>query len=188
MYQEQGVEIPADMAGLLCSAIISDTLMFRSPTCTQIDRNAAESLAGIAGLTIEEHARAMFQAGSDFKAKSPDEILFQDFKTFSSEEKQFGVGQLNVMSNEGLQEVKEKLLPYIQQVKNERKLDMIYVMLTNILEESSELIFVGEEAKEIAEQAFRGHAEDRGGSLWLKGVVSRKKQLIPALMLELQEK
>lgn len=188
MYQEQGIEVPAEIAGLLCSAIISDTLMFRSPTCTQVDRQAAESLAKIAGITIEEHAKKMFQAGSDFKTKTPDEILFQDFKTFSSEEKEFGVGQLNVMSNEGLQNVKGKLLPYIQQVKNERKLDMVYVMLTNILEESSELIFVGESAKETAEQAFRGHAVDRGDSLWLKGIVSRKKQLIPALMLELQEK
>ena len=188
MYQEQGVTIPQEIAGLLCSAIISDTLMFRSPTCTQLDKQAAEALAEIAGLTIEEHAKGMFQAGSNFKAKSPEEILYQDFKTFSSGETEFGVGQLNAMSDEELQEVKEKLLPYIKQVQSERKLDMVYVMLTNILEESSELIFVGESAKETAEGAFHGHAIDKGGSLWLQGVVSRKKQLIPALMLALQEK
>lgn len=188
MYQEQGVTIPQEIAGLLCSAIISDTLMFRSPTCTQLDKQAAEALAEIAGLTIEEHAKGMFQAGSNFKAKTPEEILYQDFKTFSSGETEFGVGQLNAMSDEELQEVKEKLLPYIKQVQSERKLDLVYVMLTNILEESSELIFVGESAKETAEGAFHGHAIDKGGSLWLKGVVSRKKQLIPALMLALQEK
>ncbi len=188
MYQEQGVEVPKHIAGLLCSAIISDTLMFRSPTCTSVDKMAAEALAELAGIGIEEHARGMFQAGSNFKAKTAEEILNQDFKTFSTEEMEFGVGQLNAMSDEELQEVKEKLMPYIQQVRHERKLDMIYVMLTNILEESSEIIFVGESAKETAQKAFHGHAVDRGDSLWLKGVVSRKKQLIPALMLTLQEK
>lgn len=188
MYQEHGVVIPKQIAGLLCSAIISDTLMFRSPTCTQVDRMAAEALADIAGIGIEEHAKGMFQAGSNFKAKTADEILNQDFKTFFTEEMEFGVGQLSAMSDEELQEVKKKLLPYIQQVRHERKLDMIYVMLTNILEESSELIFVGDSAKETAWKAFHGHAVDRGDSLWLKGVVSRKKQLIPALMLTLQEK
>lgn len=188
MYQEHGVVIPKQIAGLLCSAIISDTLMFRSPTCMQMDRMAAEALADIAGIGIEEHAKGMFQAGSNFKAKTADEILNQDFKTFSTEEMEFGVGQLSAMSDEELQEVKKKLLPYIQQVRHERKLDMIYVMLTNILEESSELIFVGDSAKETAWKAFHGHAADRGDSLWLKGVVSRKKQLIPALMLTLQEK
>lgn len=188
MYQEQGVEIPEKIAGLLCSAIISDTLMFRSPTCTLVDRQAAEALAKIAGITIEEHAKGMFQAGSNFKAKSPEEIFYQDFKTFYAEEKEFGVGQLSAMSDEELQEVKEKLTPYLEQVQKERKLDMVYVMLTNILEESTELIFVGESAKEIAENAFHSHAIDRGDNLWLKGVVSRKKQLIPALMLSLQEK
>lgn len=188
MYQEQGIEVPKNIAGLLCSAIISDTLMFRSPTCTRVDRQAAEELAELAGIGIEDHAKKMFQAGSNFKAKSPEELLYQDFKTFLAEEKEFGVAQLSAMSEEELQEVKEKLTPYILQMRDERKLDMIYVMLTNILEESSELIFVGESAKEIAQQAFHGHVVDRGGSLWLEGVVSRKKQLIPALMLTLQEK
>lgn len=188
MYREQGVNIPKEIAGLLCSAIISDTLMFRSPTCTQVDRQAAEILAEIAGITIEDHAKKMFQAGSNFKEKSPEEIFYQDFKTFYAEDREFGVGQLSAMSEEELQVVREKLMPYLAQVQNERKLNVIYVMLTNILEENTQLIFVGEEAKEIAEHAFRGHAIDQGDSLLLKGVVSRKKQLIPALMLALQEK
>lgn len=188
MYQEHGIEISPTIAGLLCSAIISDTLMFRSPTCTQVDKEAAEALAELAGIKIEEHAKNMFQAGSNFKSKSPEEIFYQDFKTFYVSEKEFGVGQLSAMSEEELQEVKEKLQPYLQQVQAERKLDMIYVMLTNILEESTELIYIGAQAKEIAEQAFPGHAVDKGDSLWLKGVVSRKKQLIPAFMVVLQER
>lgn len=188
MYQEHGIDVPKKIAGLLCSAIISDTLMFRSPTCTETDRIAAEELAERAGIKIEEHAKNMFKAGSNFKAKSAEEIFHQDFKTFNAGDKEFGVGQLSAMSEEELQEVKEKLTPYLPQVLEERKLDMIYIMLTNILEESTELIYVGAEAREIAEQAFHGHFEAREDSLWLKGVVSRKKQLIPAFMMALQEK
>lgn len=188
MYQENGIAVPSQIAGLLCSAIISDTLMFRSPTCTEIDQKSAEELAETAGIRIEEHAKNMFQAGSNFKSKSAEEIFYQDFKTFYAAEKEFGVGQLSAMSEEELQEVKDKLMPYLPQVQSERKLDMIYVMLTNILEESTELIYVGGQAAEIAEHAFRGHAVNRGDSLWLKGVVSRKKQLIPAFMVALQEK
>lgn len=186
MYQEQGIEIPTKIAGLLCSAIISDTLMFRSPTCTPMDRQAAEALALIAGIQLEGHARQMFQAGSNFSAKTPQEILYQDFKTFHTDEVEFAIGQLTAMSMEGLQEVKEKLSGYIGQVQKEKQLDMVYVMLTDILEESTELIFTGERAKEMAMQAFHGHAEDHEDSLWLKGVVSRKKQMVPALMLALQ--
>ena len=136
---------------------------------------------------IEEHAKRMFRAGSNFREKSPEEIFYQDFKTFYAEKREFGVGQLSAMSEEELQAVSVKLKPYLAQVQKERKLDMIYVMLTNILEENTNLIFVGEQAKEIAESAFHGHAVDQGESLLLKGVVSRKKQLIPALMLVLQE-
>lgn len=182
MYQERGIDINRKIAGLLCSAIISDTLMFRSPTCTEVDKKAAEALAERAGISIEEHAKNMFKAGSDFASKSAEEIFYQDFKEFNAGDKKFGVGQLSAMSDEELQEVKEKLKPYMPQVLEERKLDMIYIMLTNILEESSELIYVGAEAREIAENAFKGHFEPREESVWLKGVVSRKKQVIPSFM------
>lgn len=185
MYQEYGVDINRKIAGLLCSAIISDTLMFRSPTCTEVDKKSAEALAERAGISIEEHAKNMFKAGSNFASKSAEEIFYQDFKAFNAGAKEFGVGQLSAMSDEELQEVKEKLMPYMPQVLEERKLDMIYIMLTNILEESSELIYVGAEAREIAESAFHGHFEAREDSLWLKGVVSRKKQVIPAFMATL---
>ncbi|WP_075720393.1 putative manganese-dependent inorganic diphosphatase [Roseburia sp. 499] len=185
MYQEYGIDINRKIAGLLCSAIISDTLMFRSPTCTEVDKKAAEALAERAGISIEEHAKNMFKAGSNFASKSAEEIFYQDFKAFNAGDKEFGVGQLSAMSDEELQEVKEKLMPYMPQVLEERNLDMIYIMLTNILEESSELIYVGTEAREIAESAFHGHFEAREDSLWLKGVVSRKKQVIPAFMAAL---
>lgn len=187
MYQEKGVDVPKNIAGLLCAAIISDTLMFRSPTCTAIDQAAAEALAKIAGVNVEELATTMFQAGSDFKSKSAEEIFYQDFKTFFVADKEFGVGQISAMSEVELADVKNKLMPYLEKVMHERKLSMVYVMLTNILEESTELIFAGAEAKPVAEKAFHVHAAEDADSLYLKGVVSRKKQFIPSLMAAMQD-
>ena len=187
MYQEKGVEVPKKIAGLLCAAILSDTLMFRSPTCTAIDRMAAEALAAISGVNIEELAANMFRAGSDFKTKSSEEIFYQDFKTFFASEKEFGVGQISAMSQEELADVKEKLVPYLDKVLAERKLSMVYVMLTNIREENTELIYVGANARRIAERAFHASVSDTTDSLYLKGVVSRKKQFIPALMSAMQD-
>jgi manganese-dependent inorganic pyrophosphatase len=187
MYQEKGVKVTKKIAGLLCSAIISDTLMFRSPTCTVLDRQVAEELAQIAGIQIEEYAKNMFQAGSDFKSKSPEEIFYQDFKTFFAADMEFGVGQISAMSQEELDDVEEKLVPYLDQVLVERKLSMVYVMLTNILEESTWLLYHGEGAGRRAEKAFRVHGTEGENKLYLKGVVSRKKQFIPPIMVALQE-
>lgn len=187
MYQEKGVEIPPKIAGLLCSAIISDTLMFRSPTCTAVDKLAAETLASIAGVEIEALAKNMFQAGSDFKSKSLEEIFYQDFKTFFVEEVEFGVGQISAMSKEELIQVKEKLLPYLDVVLRERKLSMVYVLLTDILEESTWLIWRGDNARDIVERAFSVHGTEETDSLYLKGVVSRKKQFIPSIMAAMQD-
>lgn len=185
MYREQNVEIDGQIAGLLCSAILSDTLMYRSPTCTPLDKHVAEELARIAGIDTQEHARAMFQAGSDFEAKTPGEIIYQDFKTFSQEGTDFGVGQISAMSQNELEQVKDKLLPYLRQVMSERKLDMVFVMLTNIIEETTYLICDGEGADELAELAYHTHKTHDCHAL--KGVISRKKQLIPVFMSVLQE-
>ncbi len=187
MYQEKGVEVPKKIAGLLCSAIISDTLMFRSPTCTAVDKAAAEALAAIAGVDIENLAKSMFQAGSDFKSKSPEEICYQDFKTFFTRDMEFGVGQISAMSQEELLDVKEKLLPYLDTVLRERKLTMVYVMLTNILEENTMLLYLGEGARSFAERGFHAHVAEGEDSLLLRGVVSRKKQFIPSIMAAMQE-
>lgn len=187
MYQEKAIEIPQKIAGLLCAAIISDTLMFRSPTCTQVDRKAAQELAIMAAVKVEELARNMFQAGSDFKNKSSEEIFYQDFKMFNISGKDFGVGQISAMSIEELEGAKEKLIPYLKEVLEGKRLNMVYVMLTNILDESTELIYAGEGAFEIVEKAFHNHTVSEDGGLYLKGVISRKKQMIPALMAALQD-
>lgn len=185
MYQEKGVAVEPKIAGLLLAAILSDTLMFRSPTCTEMDRSAAKALAQIAQVEIETLAHHMFEAGSDFKTKTTEELFYQDFKTFHTEELDFGVAQLNAMSDVELHQVKEKLLPYLEQAKGAQKLDAVFVMLTDILDETSEILFAGETAKELLTNCF-GEADEQG-EFHLQGVVSRKKQLIPALIAGLQQ-
>ena len=186
MYQEQRVEIPKEIAGLLLSAIISDTLMFRSPTCTPLDKSVAKRLAEIADVDIEDHAKKMFRAGSDFKNKTNEEIFYQDFKIFHTEDCDFGVAQISAMSGEELEQIGEQLRPFLPQVLGEKRLNMVYVMLTDILEESSKIIFAGEDAGKILAHAFKKQ-EDADGIL-LDGIISRKKQMIPTLMNEMSER
>ncbi len=180
MYQENGVKITKPIAGLLCSAIISDTLLFRSPTCTELDKQAASQLAEIAGIDMEKHANEMFRAGSNFHSKTTEEICYQEFKTFTTGEIQFGVSQISAMSREELDEVKERVLPYQSTIMEERKLDMVFIMLTDILNESTELICMGKGADEAVEKAF--YKQKINDGFRLRGVVSRKKQLIPELL------
>ena len=185
LYQEAGVEMDKVSAGLLCAAIISDTLMFRSPTCTMLDEIAAKELARIAELEIEEFAKKMFRAGSNLKKKTPIEILNQDFKEFHADNIHFGVGQINSMSEEELEEIKKQLEPYLEKALQERGLKMVFFMLTNILTESTELLCVGNRAKEYMIEAF-GLKEDTKNVI-LPGMMSRKKQLVPTFLISLQQ-
>ena len=180
MYQEYNKPVNPVIAGLLCSAIISDTLLFRSPTCTLLDEDAAKELAEIAGINMEELAQAMFKAGSNLQGKSAEEICFLDFKQFTVNDTVFGVGQVNSMSEEELEEIKATVLPEMEKTRQNHSLDMIFFMLTNIITESSELICCGNESREKIIGAY--DLEDNAQKLMLKGVVSRKKQLIPPLM------
>ncbi len=186
MYQENGVEISKQIAGLLCSAIISDTLLFRSPTCTELDKMAATNLAKIAEIgLLERHAAEMFRAGSNFKSKTTEEICYQDFKTFTVGEIQFGVAQISAMGRNELDEVKERVLPYQTTMMEERGLNMVFIMLTDIFNESTELICMGEGADQAVERAF--HKQKLNQGYRLRGVVSRKKQLIPELLDAIQQ-
>lgn len=183
MYMENNISIPPYIAGLMCSAILSDTLMFRSPTCTAIDRLMAEKLAAIAEIDMEDYAKNMFDAGSNLTAKSAKEIFYQDFKKFNDNKINFGVGQISAMNKEQLSSCKEKLLTYMAEVKESYHLDMLFFMLTDILTESTELLLLGDMCKEVLEGAFPVQVE--GDSVVLPGVVSRKKQLIPAILGQL---
>ena len=181
MYGEQKLEISPTIAGLLCAAIISDTLMLRSPTCTLSDKMAAGALALIAGIDIEKFAREMFKAGSNLKDKAPEEIFFQDYKKFIAEgDISFGVGQISSMDSDELAEIKERLIPFMVSECGRHGVTRVYFMLTNIIEESTELLYYGDGSEEMAKTAF--HMDPVDGTFDLKGVVSRKKQLIPALM------
>ena len=185
MYQEADVKIPKKIAGLLCAAIISDTLLFRSPTCTPLDEKTARKLAKMAEIDLEEMAKEMFNAGSSLKGKSAEEICFQDFKQFTVNDTVFGVGQINSMNKEELEEIKETLSEHLPKVLTENKLHMIYFMLTDILDESTELLCCGTGARAHIADAF--DIPENAEKIVLKGVVSRKKQLIPALVATLQQ-
>ncbi len=184
IYKERNIEIPKQIAGLLCAAILSDTLMFRSPTCTQKDKDAVEELSGIAEIDYENFASDMFAAGSNLKSKTPEEIFYQDFKTFEFDNHTFGVGQINSMNKKELLEIKECLIPYMKKAYEHQNLEMLFFMLTDIIAESTELIFYGKGAENMIEEAF--HTECGPESVTLMGIVSRKKQLIPAFMAAIQ--
>ena len=182
VYQEKNLTIEPNIAGLLCSAILSDTLMFRSPTCTAMDKAAAEKLAEIAGVKCEELASEMFAAGSNLKNKSPEEIFYQDFKKFELNKSSFGVGQITSVNADELTEIKKELLPYMEKALGSHGESMLFFMLTDIINESTELLFYGGDSKNVVSEAFHKEPQEGEQSVILPGVVSRKKQLIPSFM------
>ncbi len=187
MYKEQKVEIPANIAGLMCSAIISDTLLYRSPTCTPLDRMSCEALAKIAGIDTEAYAMEMFEAGSDLDSKSDVDIFYQDFKKFSAGTTQFGVGQITSLNARELKKIKERLMPLLGKAKADMGLDMIFMMLTDILQESTLVLCSDPEAMDVAKHSFGVKEEKDENSIYVPKMVSRKKQFIPKVVGTLQE-
>lgn len=181
MYGEQRLDISSDIAGILCAAIISDTLMFRSPTCTLQDKMAAGALALIADIDIEKFAREMFKAGSNLKDKSAEEIFYQDYKNYISDGNiRFGVGQISSLDGEELLFIKKHLIAFMENECGRQGVAQVYFMLTDIVKKSTELLYYGIGSEEIVISAF--HMKPENGSIYLEGVVSRKKQVIPAIM------
>ena len=186
MYDESGVEIPQKTAGLLLAAILSDTLVFRSPTCTPMDVGAANRLAKIAGVDINEFANEMFEAGEKLDGKTAEEVFLQDFKVFMCGDIRFGVAQGSYMTRKNLQAAEALLQPYLEEARNKQNVEDIYMLLTDVPKEESVVISDGRYASEVLADGFETQpAED--GSFTLPGVVSRKKQFIPALMTAYQE-
>ena len=167
------------------AAIISDTLMFHSPTATEVDKAAAAHLSEICGVEIEEFAIDMFGAGSDLSNKDASEIFKQDYKNFTVNDFQFGVGQINSMNSIELEEIKEKIVPYINEILPTLQEDMCFFMLTNIVYEKTELLCFGPRAEELVIEAFQLSRSLH--KFELKDLVSRKKQLIPAFVSVLQQ-
>ena len=186
MYDENGVEIPPQTAGLLLAAILSDTLMFRSPTCTPVDEASARRLAKIAGVDINEFANEMFEAGEKLDGKTAEEVFLQDFKVFMCGDIRFGVAQGSYMTRKNLMAAEALLQPYLEEARNKQNVEDIYMLLTDVPKEESVVISNGRYASEVLADGFETQpAED--GSFTLPGVVSRKKQFIPALMTAYQE-
>ena len=186
MYDENGVEIPQKTAGLLLAAILSDTLVFRSPTCTPLDGATAKRLAKIAGVEINTFANEMFEAGEKLDGKTAEEVFLQDFKVFMCGDIRFGVAQGSYMTRKNLTAAEALLKPYLEEARNKQNVEDIYMLLTDVPKEESVVISSGRYAAEVLADGFETQpAAD--GSFTLPGVVSRKKQFIPALMTAYQE-
>ncbi len=188
MYDEVGLEPDEKIAGLMCAAILSDTLMFKSPTCTYLDEAVAERLARMAGIVIPEFAIKMFRAGSNFCSKKIEEIAGADFKVFNVKEHKIGIGQVMGMDSVGLSDVKKRLYDYLPLMLGERGVDVVYIILTNILDADSEVVGIGSTdrytAAELLSKSFEVEYND---SAFLKGVVSRKKQFAPVIIQAVTE-
>jgi len=185
MYLENQVEIPKDMAGMMCSAILSDTLMFRSPNCTQADRTAAEALAKIAGIDLESFAAEMFHAATNYEKRPVEDIFKQDLKKFSMGDRKFEIGQISFLSDADVEGLKERVLNHMQELIERGDSEGIYFMMTNIVKESTELLFKGNGTRDIVDEAF--HENTGEDSVVLPGIVSRKKQLVPQLMATMHQ-
>ncbi len=186
MYDENGVEIPQKTAGLLLAAILSDTLVFRSPTCTPLDEATAKRLAKIAGVEINTFANEMFEAGEKLDGKTAEEVFLQDFKVFMCGDIRFGVAQGSYMTRKNLLAAEDLLQPYLEEARNKQNVEDIYMLLTDVPKEESVVISSGRYAAEVLADGFETQPAD-DGSFTLPGVVSRKKQFIPALMTAYQE-
>lgn len=172
MFKENNVEIPYNIAGLLLSAILSDTLLFKSPTTTDKDKEACEVLSKIANVNMEEYAMEMFKAGTSLDEFSIEEIVNMDFKEFNMSEKRVGIGQVFTLDIDSILAKKDDFLAYI----NASEYDMLVLALTDIIKEGSYLIYKADDS--IISNAFNVCAHQ---GVFAEGVVSRKKQLVPNL-------
>ena len=178
MFDCQKVELPKKIAGLLLSAIVSDTVLFKSPTCTEQDKAAAEKLAVIAGVNLKEYGMTMLKAGADLGDLTPAQIAKTDSKPFSFGKYKAIVAQISVMDTADILAKKAELVAAMQELCQNEGYDMSLLMVTDIMEESTELVFVGE-PKQLIADAFGKDAS--GDSIYLPGVMSRKKQIVPQL-------
>ena len=184
IFDELDVEMPSHIAGLLLGAVVSDTLLFKSPTCTPVDTKIAKKLAEIAGVDIQEFAMEMFKAGTSLVGKTVDEIFNQDFKKFSFDNLQVGVAQVNSMDIEGFLPYKKDMLDYMNKFAEDNNLEFTLLLLTDIINANSE-IFVGGPRPELVEKAFNVQLTECQGTL--VGVISRKKQVVPAITAVMSE-
>ena len=176
MYDFYGVEIPKGIAGGLMCAILSDTVMFKSPTCTEQDKKAVEALAKIASVAdYKAVGMEMFKVKSAVDGASMKDLVFRDYKDFDMNGKKVGIGQLEVIDLSMLDKIKDGLYQEITRVKGEGR-HSVFLLLTDIMKEGSEMLIVSDDPS-VVKKAFG--VEPKGNSVWLDGVMSRKKQVVP---------
>lgn len=180
MYKENGVEIPANIAGIMLSAIISDTLLLKSPTTTQDDKNAVEFLAKVAGVDYQEYGLSLLKAGTNIASKTEKELINLDAKSFELNGHIVRIAQINTVDLPEAMERKAAFMKEMQNASASDNYEMFMLVITNILDSNSEAIVVGtDECKLLFEKAFDKKLVD--SSVALPGVVSRKKQVVPPL-------
>ncbi|HLQ82965.1 MAG TPA: manganese-dependent inorganic pyrophosphatase [Pseudogracilibacillus sp.] len=178
MYQENKVEIKKEVATLMLSAIISDSLLFKSPTCTPVDVDAAKALAEIAGVNLEEYGLAMLEAGTALADKTAHELLTMDAKEFTFGDSKVIIAQVNAIDTENVYQRRAELEKAINEILTEKELDLFLLVVTDIINSNSDVLAIGKSAKNV-EEAFKVKlAENRA---LLEGVVSRKKQIVTNL-------
>ena len=180
LYRQQNIVPPKEIAGLKCAAILSDTLSFKSPTSNEEDEEAALRLGEIAGIDIEEFVKAMFSAGTSIEGKTESEVFFDDFKEFRIRKLKIGVSQVNIYHTD-LAPLRQRLYAFMHHLQAEREYDLLLLMLTDIIGEGSEFLVVGSQA-EIIERAFGVSLKQTQTPIFLPGVISRKKQVIPRII------
>jgi len=176
MYQERGVMPNRSLAGLLAAGIVSDTIFFKSPTATARDRVMAERMAAIAGESLDELGRDIFTPSAT-RETDPRKMLLSDFKHFVIAGHRLGIGQINCIDSAELLKRHDEFIAAMEQVKTEREFDILLLMLTDVLREGTVLLSVGD--VETVEEAFNVKIKDN--TVFLPGVLSRKKQIVPAL-------
>ncbi|MBF4808504.1 MAG: putative manganese-dependent inorganic diphosphatase, partial [Lancefieldella rimae] len=184
LYREYGVEIPKNIAGLMLSAILSDTLAFRSPTCTPTDVAAGKALAEICGEDIEKYSEQMFDAGADLTGRTAEEVFHGDYKIFSRGNAKFGVGQGSFMTENSRKAAEALVGPFLKTAAESEELPMVFYMFTDVKSQVTEMLYYGAGAQEVLERAFNVTPDN--GIAVLPGIVSRKKQVVPSLMSALQ--
>ncbi|OIQ59015.1 cobalt-dependent inorganic pyrophosphatase [Moorella thermoacetica] len=184
MYKERGLDPDAAVAGVLCAAILSDTLLFKSPTTTQVDKELAAWLANIAGLDVANFGREMFRAGSSLKDRSGREIILEDFKSFNFGSNRVGIGQIEIIDPDTLPVGRDELQAELEKLQAEKQYDLVVLMVTDLMRNGTELLFAGPQGRAV-ELAFNVAPGEK--SVFLPGVMSRKKQVVPPLKRLLQE-
>ncbi|MEG0095808.1 MAG: DHH family phosphoesterase, partial [Erysipelotrichaceae bacterium] len=178
LYKENNLKPSKKVAGLLCCAIISDTMNFNSPTTTPVDRMIADELAKISEIDTDALAQEMFEAVATLRFKSFGEILYNDFKEYSIEGNRIGIGQINLLDIRELEIIKKEFVTYIEKINNANKYDLLLMVFTNAEGKGSNLVFVGKKSWAI-EEGFKDLIHDR--MYFVDGIVSRKKQIIPRI-------